>query len=109
MVGKNILAAAIFLVLFGCISQPPTPIEEMKKCQTADECTPVLCHCYCSGCGGFSSEDIVNEKYAQEWKRQHGCENKEIACPAVCCAPSNVTLACENGYCTTKPKESQAE
>jgi len=75
-------------------------IEEMKHCTSSEECVPVGCICRCSGCGGFSSEDVVNKKYVEAWYYKKGCKPPEI-CPMVCCKP--VTIECENNLCVVKP------
>ena len=79
-------------------------ITDMKYCTSADDCAPVDCGCSCSGCGGFSYDDIVNKKYVDAWYYQQGCKSAEI-CPMVCCSPK--TIACEDNYCIVKdlPRE----
>ena len=84
-------------------TQPPettaATAEEMRKCDTADDCVPVGCKCDCSGCGGFSSEDIVNKKYEDAWYQNHKCEKLQL-CLEVCCQPR--TIVCENNVCGSK-------
>jgi len=113
-----VMFLSVILVL-GCASRAPrpegpveqggghapakTPTEgEMRTCDTAADCVPVGCACHCSGCGGFSSEDIVNKKYEDLWYESHACE-KDRMCLEVCCQP--LTLICENALCgsTTGP------
>lgn len=61
---------------------------------------PVVCECYCSGCGGFAYDDIVNKEYKDEWHEQQGCVFDEVPQPCLeeCCPPRSV--ACENNQCT---------
>ena len=79
-------------------------ITDMKYCISADDCVPVGCRCSCSGCGGFSYEDIVNKKYVDAWYYQQGCKSAQT-CPEVCCTPK--TIACEDNSCIVKdlPRE----
>lgn len=80
---------------------PSTPETVYRACEVDDDCLPVECSCKCSGCGGFSYEDVVNKKYAQWWYQSHQClPNKN--CPMVCC-PAVFTV-CENQLCQVKPK-----
>jgi len=74
-------------------------IKEMKYCEHSSDCVPVGCECTCSGCGGFSYEDIVNKKYVDTWYNQQGCEPVQI-CPEVCCP--RTTINCENNMCVVK-------
>lgn len=70
----------------------------MKYCDSDNDCTPVGCSCYCSGCGGFSYDDIVNKKYVNAWYNQEGCRPAEL-CSMTCCEPRKVV--CENQLCST--------
>ena len=75
-------------------------LEEMKYCEFDSDCVPVGCVCTCSGCGGFSYEDIINKKYTNAWYYQKNCKPAEI-CPMVCCGPTKAV--CENNMCVVKP------
>jgi len=116
---SDLVIAFSVIFLLGCASQAPKPAgpggqgggqapvktpteEEMRTCGTADDCVPVGCSCDCSGCGGFSSEDIVSKKYEDLWYEKHACE-KEKMCLEVCCPDR--TVVCESGLCgsTTGP------
>ena len=79
----------------------PTPSEpaDMRSCKTAEDCVPVWCKCECSGCGGFSYDDVVNKAYEATWHELKGCQQMG-ACPEVCCAPCR--LVCEAGTCVVK-------
>jgi len=94
-----IVATVIVLAIFPG-SRPPIYIDEdMKRCEVTEDCVAVGCSCYCSGCGGFAFDDIVNKEFADAWYRQYDCRPAEV-CPEVCCPP--VVIACENKVCTTK-------
>jgi hypothetical protein len=116
---SDLVLASSVLFILGCASHAPKPSEaggqsgsqapvktpteeEMRTCDSVDDCVPVGCSCECSGCGGFSSEDIVNRKYEDLWYEIHACE-KEKVCLEVCCPDR--ALVCENGLCgsTTGP------
>lgn len=76
---------------------------DLKYCKVADDCVPVGCECNCSGCGGFSYEDIVNKKYQERWYQENNClQPLKLICPHVCCSP--VFVDCENNTCVVKPK-----
>ena len=83
--------------------QPPEQdsIEDNSKyCITSNDCVPVGCVCHCSGCGGFSYEDIVNKNCVDKWYEDHNCSPPRI-CPMVCC--KSTTIVCENNTCKVKP------
>ncbi|MFH1506006.1 MAG: hypothetical protein ABIE94_03360 [archaeon] len=94
-----LLGVVAVLFVAGCQVTEPVHLEAMKYCTSADECVPVGCTCGCSGCGGFSYEDIVNEEYVDEWYSLQGCEPVDT-CPEVCCMAA--TIACENNVCVVK-------
>ncbi len=99
-----ITGISLFVLNRPSIIQPPkqTPIEDPSKyCITSDDCVPVGCRCHCSGCGGFSYEDIVNTNYVDKWYEDHNC-SPAMECPSVCCSP--VFVACENNTCLVKPR-----
>lgn len=103
---KLILIPAILIVLsiviyfaYNQLTQSFVPADDMKYCDSDEECVPVDCGCSCGGCGGFSYDDVVNKKYADEWYNQKGCKHAEI-CPMVCCPARKV--ACENNVCVVK-------
>jgi hypothetical protein len=77
-------------------SSPPSSLEEMKSCESPEDCVPVGCGCSCSGCGGFDYDEIINKKYTEEWYSQQECSPPEI-CPQVCCQP--MEIKCENNVC----------
>lgn len=70
----------------------------MRYCDSVDDCVPVGCTCRCSGCGGFSSEDIINKKYEELWYRKNNC-TKPFQCPTVCCFPAK-TIVCLDNTCS---------
>jgi hypothetical protein len=74
-------------------------LSDMRSCASAGDCVPVGCSCTCSGCGGFSFEDVVNKKCEDRWYHRHDCKPTHV-CPEVCCPPR--TLACENRMCSVK-------
>lgn len=89
---------ALFLValfFLGCINPP----EVSKQCDTPEDCVPVGCECTCSGCGGFSYEDIVNKDSVDAWYLIHDCSPPQV-CPEVCCPP--MEKVCENNVCAVK-------
>ena len=69
---------------------------DKKYCDSASDCVAVSCGCSCSGCGGFSYQDVVNKSHEGEWYDTNTCEPAQM-CPMVCCAPA--TIACENHQC----------
>ncbi|MDD5221492.1 MAG: hypothetical protein PHV47_02750 [Candidatus Pacebacteria bacterium] len=71
--------------------------EEMRVCDVNEDCIPVGCNCTCSGCGGFSYEDIINKEYKNDWYAQNNCSEPEI-CPMVCCEPAEIR--CLNNQCS---------
>lgn len=71
-----------------------------KYCATVDDCVPVGCGCYCSGCGGFSYEDVVNAGHHDAWYEQHDCE-PPMYCIEVCCPAVEIT--CESNLCGVEP------
>lgn len=76
-----------------------SPVEEMKYCENANDCTPVSCGCKCNGCGGFDYQDVINKKFVEEWYSQQNCLKPTI-CLQVCCQPT--TIGCENNRCVAK-------
>lgn len=113
---KHILVSCLVTFFFGCprstgatkrgdpeLSEKAQPVsrditaEAMRQCQTAADCVPVACTCTCSGCGGFSSEDIINKHSEQAWYQQHQCNPSRVICPDVCCRSRR--LVCEAGRC----------
>jgi hypothetical protein len=115
---SDLAIASSVIFILGCASQAPKPEGpggegggqpsgkaptegEMRTCDAAADCVPVGCACHCSGCGGFSSEDIVNKTCEDLWYERHACE-KEKMYLEVCCQPR--TLVCEKGLCgSTSP------
>lgn len=75
--------------------------EEIRYCLTANDCVPVGCSCHCSGCGGFSYEAIVNEKFANLWYTQHKCKPSAM-CTENCCVPK--IIQCKNNQCLAVDK-----
>lgn len=71
-------------------------LDLMYYCDSAADCVPVECGCDCSGCGGFSYDDIINRAYVDQWYSDNGCAPAKI-CPEVCCEPKKV--ACEEHVC----------
>jgi hypothetical protein len=59
----------------------------------------VGCTCTCSGCGGFSYQDVVNKNYQEDWYNRHSC-SAPLICPQVCCPARQVV--CENNTCVVK-------
>lgn len=114
---KNLILFAFLLstivFLSGCTQQPadatpepsqtetptPVPLETMKYCESDEDCVPVTCSCYCSGCG-FPYEEIVNKKFVNEWYSQQECEIPTV-CLEVCC-PGPAGVKCENNQCKVK-------
>ncbi len=72
--------------------------QDWRACTTTDDCAIVRCSCSCSGCGGFSADDIVHGDHVQDWYSAAGC-SEALICPMVCCPPSE--LACLEGQCTS--------
>ncbi len=68
-----------------------------RACESTTDCAIVRCGCSCSGCGGFSADDLVHEDHVQDWYDRAGCSEAMI-CPMVCCPPSE--LVCQQGQCT---------
>ncbi|NIM47191.1 MAG: hypothetical protein GTN40_03470 [Candidatus Aenigmarchaeota archaeon] len=91
-----ILILAIVLIA-GCTQQSMK--IDFYSCTQDSDCTNVGCGCNCSGCGGFSYDEIINKKYVNEWYQEHNCSPPEF-CPAVCCQP--MTIVCENNTCGVK-------
>ncbi len=75
---------------------PAAPVDEWKACHEAEDCVAVGCTCSCSGCGGFSSEDIISKDFEDAWYEKKGCEPAQV-CPEVCCDP--MTIVCQDGQC----------
>jgi hypothetical protein len=73
-----------------------------RYCLSDDDCVPVGCQCHCSGCGGFSYEDVVKDIHVDEWYEEHNC-SPPITCPMVCCEP--MEIVCEHNMCKIKPVE----
>ncbi len=69
---------------------------DMHECSSASDCVAVGCSCSCSGCGGFSSDDVINRASEQQWYEEQQCEPAHV-CPEVCCPPR--TIQCEAGRC----------
>ena len=116
IVSYGILIIIVVSAIIGIsllVSNRPTPTpsttttstitiqDPSKYCTSAKDCVPVMCSCHCSGCGGFSYEDIVNKKYVDKWYKEHNC-SPAIACPMVCCPP--VIKVCEDNTCKVKPR-----
>ncbi len=74
----------------------PAPADEWKACHEAEDCVAVGCSCSCSGCGGFSSEDVISKDFEEAWYEEKGCERVHV-CPEVCCDP--MTIVCQDGLC----------
>jgi len=85
--------------IFYKTSADPVPLEAMRQCYSAADCEPVGCGCDCSGCGGFSFEDMVNKQYVNSWYKQKSCKPADV-CPMVCCMAR--TIACESNICVAK-------
>jgi hypothetical protein len=79
--------------------QDETAAQDMRGCESAEDCVPVGCSCSCSGCGGFDHDDVVNAAFEQQWYEQQGCTKPEV-CPTKCCP--KMTLTCEGGQCVVK-------
>lgn len=94
-----VLIAVVAVIILLSAPRENITLSQMKSCQTADDCVAVGCGCTCSGCGGFSYEDIVNKDFVDQWYSQKGCQPAEV-CPAVCCKPR--TKVCENSVCMVK-------
>jgi|GEM_PF-6885376 len=75
--------------------------EMFRQCASRSDCVSVGCSCNCSGCGGFSYEDVINKKYVDAWYEKEDCKPAQ-ACPEVCCSPR--TIECENKICVVKDK-----
>ncbi len=74
------------------VCQTTSCSEDPHFCQTAADCAPVGCTCYCSGCGGFPYDDIVNIECVDTWYADQGCEpGMAGGCDQVCCAPASIT------------------
>ncbi|MCR4327645.1 MAG: hypothetical protein NUV46_03635 [Nanoarchaeota archaeon] len=98
-----IVAVVVILVLlyfsYNHFTLSSVSLDEMKYCESRENCVPVDCGCSCSGCGGFSYEEVVNKKFAYAWYDQKGCSPSQV-CPEVCC--SQRTIECENNLCVVK-------
>ncbi len=94
-------AIVIFLIflIYGYVFPKGVSSDEMMRCEADGDCVPVGCGCSCSGCGGFSYEDVVNKKFENIWYKEHDCKKATI-CPKVCCEPSRTV--CENKKCVVK-------
>lgn len=99
-IGIIILIIGVYFV-YNHLTLSNVPIQTMKYCINDNDCVPVDCGCSCSGCGGFSYDDVVNKKYADAWYYQQSCKPAQV-CPTVCCMPR--TIACENNACVVKEK-----
>lgn len=77
-----------------------------KYCEANNDCVPVGCNCSCSGCGGFSYEEIINKNFVDKWYQQHNCVPPKI-CLTVCCPQRTVT--CESNKCGVKEESSIIE
>jgi len=95
-----VLGIALYFAYNSLVS-PSVTIEDMKHCVSDQDCVPVECGCSCSGCGGFSYDDVVNRKYVATWYKQQRCNQAEI-CPMECC-PKN-EIACENNVCVVNER-----
>ncbi|MEM4500118.1 MAG: hypothetical protein QXD62_02095 [Candidatus Woesearchaeota archaeon] len=84
--------------------QMQTP-EEWFYCETADDCVAVDCGCSCSGCGGFSYDEVINKKYETEWYMLKKCQKSKI-CPMVCCPQR--TIECVSNKCTVIEEPSRS-
>jgi hypothetical protein len=71
--------------------------DNPKYCETKADCVAVDCGCSCSGCGGFSYQDVVNVKYEETWYELNDCEPNRV-CLQVCCPRREI--ACEDNECT---------
>ena len=78
------------------VEPEPGPVDDWHACHDVEDCVPVGCGCSCSGCGGFSYEDIINRDLEQAWYEEKGCEPASV-CPEVCCPA--LTVVCEDGRC----------
>ena len=77
-------------------AQARAEAEGWRACETVDDCSIVRCGCSCSGCGGFSADDLVNVAHVDDWYTAAGC-NEALICPMVCCPPRE--LVCHQGQC----------
>ena len=92
---------ALLLFLTACSVKQNVSLEEMKSCNTKEDCVVVDCGCSCSGCGGFSYDDAVNKEYEKSWYLANNCEKTaDKKCPEVCCLAAE--LVCENNQCMVK-------
>ena len=92
----SILILAVLLVA-GCAQEEVDYSQiDFYSCNNASDCVPVDCSCSCSGCGGFSYDEIINKKYVEEWYEMKGCSSPQI-CPMVCCSP--MKIVCDEGRC----------
>jgi hypothetical protein len=74
----------------------PAPVDDWKACHEPEDCVAVGCGCSCSGCGGFSHEDVVSKDFEEAWYEKKGCEPATV-CPQVCCPP--MSIVCQDGQC----------
>jgi len=98
----------IFVLLLGCSqkkddnsSNQSVDVRLMYSCSDASDCVAVGCGCRCSGCGGFSFDEIINKDYTDHWHELKGCEQADpdepVICPMVCCTPGEIV--CVDGTC----------
>lgn len=97
-----ILVVALALVaaylVYHCFHMFTVSLEEMKACEEDGDCAPVGCFCWCSG-GGFSYEEIVNERYVDAWYLQQGCD-PPVMCLEEKCPP--IRAICRDNMCTVE-------
>jgi len=96
-----ILILAITLTA-GCVE----PQIDFYSCSQDSDCINVGCGCHCSGCGGFSYDEIINKKYVNEWYQEHNCSPPQV-CPMVCCPA--MKIICEDNVCKAITLESPTQ
>ena len=94
-----IILSLSFFISLNAIMNSRVIQNKMQSCSLKEDCIPVGCRCTCNGCGGFSYEEIINNKYETMWYFSHLCKKPE-ACDTGCCIPSEI--ACENGLCIVR-------
>ena len=100
----KIILVSLLLFLAACTVKQDVSLQDMKFCNTKEDCVVVDCWCSCSG-GGFSYDDAVNKNYEKTWydMKCHFFDQKEKKCPEVLCKYAEVV--CENNQCIVKANE----
>jgi hypothetical protein len=96
---RHFLVAVIFIVIIWAVRSLYRFQTDQSYCVLASDCIPVACECHCSGCGGFSYEEIINKEHLNEWYEQHHC-SPPVSCPNVCCQP--MEIVCHDNRCKVK-------